>query len=42
VHTGFWWGNLKERLNSEDIDSRWEDTSKTDLQRNRIRGYGLD
>jgi hypothetical protein len=40
VYTGFWWGNLRERVHLEDpgIDgrliSRW-------IFRKRVRGHGL-
>jgi hypothetical protein len=32
THTGFWWGNLKERNNLEDLGLRWQDNVKMDLQ----------
>ena len=32
--TRFWWGNLRERdyLGDQDVDRRWEDNIKMDLQ----------
>jgi len=29
MHTGFWWGNLREKNHLED---RWDDNVKMDLQ----------
>jgi hypothetical protein len=31
VHTGFWWGDLREMNNFED-SLRWEDNIKLDLE----------
>ena len=25
MSTGFWWGNVRERENLEDLDFRWKD-----------------
>jgi hypothetical protein len=32
VHTGFWWGNLREREPLGRSRRRWEDNINTDLQ----------
>jgi len=32
MHTGFWWGNMKEWDHSEDLGPRWENNIKMDLQ----------
>jgi hypothetical protein len=32
MHTGFWWGNLRESDRLEDIGIRVEDNIKMDLQ----------
>ena len=39
MHTGFWWGNLRERCNLEDM-RRWEDNIKLDLEE-AGGGHGL-
>jgi hypothetical protein len=32
VHTGFWWRDMKEGDNLEDLGIRWEHNIKIDLQ----------
>jgi hypothetical protein len=32
VHTGFWWGDLRERDNLEDLGVRWENNIKINPQ----------
>lgn len=40
MHTGFWWGNIKEQDHSEDVGCRWEDTTEMDVQEIRWEGVG--
>jgi len=37
VHTGYWWGHLRESDYLEDPDERWDDNIKINLQ-----GMGWD
>jgi hypothetical protein len=32
MHTGFWWGNMKERDHFDYVGCGWEDNIKMDLQ----------
>jgi hypothetical protein len=32
AHPGFWWENLRERDNLENLEGRWEDNIKMHLQ----------
>jgi hypothetical protein len=41
THTGFWWGNVKERDNFEDLGIDRSDI-KMDLKKNMMGGCGLD
>ena len=40
MHTGFWWGNMKEQDHPEDLCSRWEDNIKMDVQEIGWEGVG--
>ena len=43
MHTGFWWGNLREGDHLEDPGIDWEDNIKMDLQEvGGGGGHGLD
>jgi hypothetical protein len=41
MHTGFWWGNMKERDHFEDLDTDGRITLNF-IQRNRVGEHGLD
>ena len=42
VHTGFWWGDMREMGHLEDKRHRCEDNIKMDLHEVRCGGHGLD